>query len=100
MLRELVPVSPKSNYCVCGAWMVLIHVIRLADPIREFLQDKPEETTSHPRRSSTRQSLCAWGGYGDTLGVFVGVPAGVRMGLEIQFPHLRNSEMIKILVQQ
>lgn len=68
MLREPVPVSPKSNYCVCGAWMVLIHVIRLADPIREFLQDKPEETTSHPRRSSTRQSLCAWGGHGDTLG--------------------------------
>lgn len=31
-------VGPELNYCVCGAWMGLIPVIRLADLIRELLQ--------------------------------------------------------------
>lgn len=31
-------VGPELNYCVCGAWMALIYVIRLPDLIRELLR--------------------------------------------------------------
>lgn len=70
LLRESGPVGPELNYCICGAWMALIHVIRLADLIRELLQGKPEKAAStrdifHPVEScvpgeyiQTHQGLC------------------------------------------
>lgn len=46
LLRESGPVGPELNYCICGAWRALIHVIRRADLIRELLRGKPEKATS------------------------------------------------------